>query len=78
MKVSDILVRKGALVITIKPSDTIGALSQLLRAKRIGAAVVSSDGRVIEGVISERDLAYSLAVQCGHCAFAASFCRPLH
>jgi hypothetical protein len=30
-------------------------------AERIGAAVVSSDGRTVEVVISERDLAYGLA-----------------
>ena len=36
-------------------------LAERLREERIGAAVVSSDGRTVEGVISERDLAYSLA-----------------
>ena len=34
----------------------------LLREKRIGASIVSTDGRRIEGVISERDIAYGLAV----------------
>lgn len=61
MKVTDILARKPAAVITIKPSETIGALSRLLRERRIGAAMVSSDGQTIEGVISERDIAYGLA-----------------
>jgi CBS domain-containing protein len=60
VKVSDILARKGSVVITIKPSDTIAALSQLLREKRIGAVVVSRDGQSIDGFVSERDLAYSL------------------
>jgi hypothetical protein len=32
-----------------------------LREERIGAAVVISDGRTVEEVISERDLAYGLA-----------------
>jgi CBS domain-containing protein len=60
MKVADILASKASMVITIKPSESIGTLSQLLRDKRIGAAVVSDDGRTIDGVISERDLAYGL------------------
>jgi CBS domain-containing protein len=61
MKVSDILARKGPAVVTVKPTETIAALSQRLREKRIGAAVVSSDGRVFEGVISERDIAYAVS-----------------
>lgn len=62
MKVAEILALKGSVVVTIKPSETIGTLSQLLRDKRIGAAIVSSDGQTVDGVISERDVAYGLAV----------------
>jgi CBS domain-containing protein len=65
MKVADILAVKGPAVVTIKPSDTIAALSQRLREKRIGAAIVSSDGQLFEGVISERDIAYGLSVYKG-------------
>ena len=62
MKVADILALKGSAVITIKPAETVASLSQLLRERRIGAAIVSSDGQTIEGVISERDVAYGLAI----------------
>lgn len=65
MKVSDILARKGASVVTIRPTDTIVTLSQLLKEKRIGAVVVSSDGNAIDGFVSERDLAYGLAAHKG-------------
>lgn len=65
VKVADILALKGAVKTTIKPSATIEALSVLLHEKRVGAAVVSSDGHTIEGVITERDLAYGLAVHKG-------------
>jgi CBS domain-containing protein len=61
MKVADALALKGAALVTIKPSATIAVLSQLLHEKRIGAAVVSNDGQTVEGVISERDIAYALA-----------------
>lgn len=61
MKVADILASKGSMVITIKPSENVAALSKLLRDRRIGAAIVSTDGRKIDGVISERDVAYGLS-----------------
>lgn len=60
MQVADILQAKGNTVISIKPTDTISALSQLLRARRVGAAVVSSDGKRMEGVITERDICYAI------------------
>lgn len=65
MKVADILAIKGPAVFTIKPSETIEALAQQLREKRIGAAIVSSDGQTFEGVISERDIAYGVVVHKG-------------
>ena len=65
MNVANILAVKGSDVFTIKPTDTIGALSERLREKRIGAVIVSGDGKAIDGVISERDIAYGLAVHKG-------------
>ncbi len=60
MKVQDVLAAKGSTVVTVKPADTIATLSEVLHAKRIGAAVVSNNGETIDGVISERDLAYGI------------------
>jgi CBS domain-containing protein len=61
MKVSDILKAKGARPASVKPNDTIATLCAFLRDHRIGAAVVSSDGVGIEGIITERDVTYALA-----------------
>lgn len=61
MKVADVLAVSHKPAYTVKPSDTVAALSSLLREKHIGAAVVSKDGRSIDGVISERDIAYKLS-----------------
>lgn len=61
MTVAKILAEKGSAVISIKPTATIEALSALLRERRIGAVVVSNDGVTVDGVISERDIAYSVA-----------------
>lgn len=66
MNVADILDVKGYMVVAIKPTESIAALCQLLRAKRVGAAVVSSDGRKLEGVITERDIAYALGAHDGN------------
>lgn len=59
-KVSDILSAKGGGVSTIKPSDTIATLSQRLRDEQVGALIVSADGGHVDGIISERDIAYAL------------------
>ena len=61
MKVADILQIKGSAVKTIPPDETALFASDKLRAERIGALVVSSDGNSIDGILSERDLAYGLA-----------------
>lgn len=60
-KVSDVLERKGESLSTIKPTDTIATLSRRLRDDHVGALIVSADGRSIDGIISERDIAYGLA-----------------
>ena len=61
MSVADILKTKGAAVKTIRPEVTIQSFSEHLKDERIGAMIVSLDGNSIEGIISERDLAYGLA-----------------
>jgi len=60
MRVVDILRIKGSAVKTVKPDETALDLSAQLRAEQIGAMIVSDDGRSIDGIISERDLAYGL------------------
>jgi CBS domain-containing protein len=61
MKVADILRIKGSVVKTVAPHETALLLSGYLRANQIGALVVSTDGNSIDGIVSERDLAYGLA-----------------
>ena len=61
MKVADILRTKGAAVTTVSAGASALVVAQRLRGQRIGAMIVSDDGHSIEGIISERDLAYGLA-----------------
>jgi CBS domain-containing protein len=61
MKIEDVVRTKGTGVITIAPAATVQALVDLLAEHNIGAVVVSSDGRVIDGIVSERDVVRHLA-----------------
>lgn len=61
MNVDGMLRAKGSSVVSIKPDATIGELVRGLRDERIGAMVVSEDGRTVVGIISERDVVRGLA-----------------
>ena len=60
LNIREILRAKGKEVFTVQPTDTIGSLAAQLRAKRVGAAVVSNDGKSINGVVTERDIVFAL------------------
>jgi CBS domain-containing protein len=62
LTIREILEAKGKKVFSVKPTDSIAALSRALRAHHVGAAVVSCDGRSIDGVITERDVTYGLGI----------------
>ena len=61
MKVADILQIKGSDVKTVRPDTSARKLAVRLHVEQIGAMVVSNDGRSVDGLVSERDLAYALA-----------------
>ncbi len=65
VKVRDILETKNPGLLTIKPTETIGALARRLQQERVGAIIVSHDGESLDGIISERDVAYGLALHRG-------------
>lgn len=60
MLVSQILKRKGDLVFTTEPSESIEAVAALLHSRRVGALVVLEGDRVA-GIVSERDIIRVLA-----------------
>jgi CBS domain-containing protein len=55
MNVESVLKRKGTEVATIAPEASIKRAADWLRAKNVGALVVTSND-VIRGIISERDI----------------------
>ena len=61
MLISDLLRRKGVEVVTVSPQTSVRDLVALLTDRAIGAAVVSSDGVHVQGMVSERDVVIALA-----------------
>ena len=61
MIVADILREKGAHVETTTSSTALKDAIKLLATQRIGALLVSEDGRAIDGILSERDVVRALA-----------------
>ena len=56
MLISEVMRSKGSLVVTVAPDQTVKTLIDLLDEHRIGALVVSTDGKTIDGIVSERDV----------------------
>ena len=57
MRISNVIRRKGDLVLTVRSSDTVEHLIAILDEHRIGAVVVSDDdGATVAGIVSERDV----------------------
>ena len=56
MRISDVIRRKGDLVVTVRPDATVQRLLEVLEDHRIGAVVVSDDGSTVSGIVSERDV----------------------
>jgi CBS domain-containing protein len=63
MLLTDVLRSKGDGVVTVPPESDVSALLAVLDEHGIGAAVVSSDGRTVEGIISERDVVRAIAAR---------------
>ena len=60
MHVKDVLAHKGAAVATVTPGALITEVIAALAEHHVGALVVTSDGRTIEGIVSERDVVRAL------------------
>ena len=61
MRIRDILQTKGSDVVVIAPDSSVRDLVALLREHNLGAAIVSTDGVTMAGIVSERDVVRHLA-----------------
>ena len=50
-------------VITVKPTDTVRSAAEVLAKHRIGAVIVSRDGAIVDGILSERDIVRALGTK---------------
>ena len=61
MIVSQILKSKADQgIVTIPPGTTIAEAAETLSSRRIGALIVSTDGKRVAGILSERDIVREL------------------
>lgn len=61
MLVSQILKTKADDgVVTVPPGTTVGKVAETLSTRRIGAVIVSPDGKRVSGIVSERDVVREL------------------
>ena len=61
MSVRSILRTKGQRVVTVTQAETIRDVVATLSREKIGVVVVSDDGAVVAGILSERDIVKGLA-----------------
>lgn len=50
-------------VVTVEPGQSVAAVAQLLTARKIGAVVVSADGKTVGGIVSERDIVREISAR---------------
>ena len=61
MKVSDLLAQKGDLVVTVHPDTSLEQAAKQLARHGFGVLVASEDGKVVSGILSERDIVRKIA-----------------
>jgi len=65
MTVGDILRTKSSRIVTIRMNETVDTAAKLLRRENVGALVVKdvcrTEGNVVVGMFSERDVASAIA-----------------
>lgn len=54
-------------VVTVQPGTTVAKVAELLSTRRIGAVIVSPDGKRVAGIISERDIVRELGRRGASC-----------
>lgn len=68
MHVAQILKTKPAgEVITVTPGTSVAELAHVLSVRKIGAVVVSPDGKSVAGIVSERDVVRELGKRGAAC-----------
>lgn len=56
MRIYELLRSKGFDVITVRPTVSVAEVLGLLKEYNLGAVVISTDGRDVAGIVTERDI----------------------
>jgi CBS domain-containing protein len=68
MLVQQILTSKGDDgVVTVPPGTSVQKVAEILSTRRIGAVIVSADGKTAKGIVSERDIVRELGKRGAAC-----------
>ena len=62
MRIYELLRSKGFDVITVRPNVSVNEVLGLLKEYNLGAVVISTDGREVAGIVTERDIVRRLTV----------------
>ena len=54
-------------VVTVSPGSLVADAAELLSTRRIGAVIVSTDGKTADGIVSERDIVRELGKRGAKC-----------
>ena len=54
-------------ILSVKRGDTVRAAAEMLAKNRIGAVIVSDDGEIVDGILSERDIVRALGTIGAEC-----------
>lgn len=63
MRIAEVLSSKGDAVVSVPPECDVAGLLAVLAEHGIGAVVVSSDGKAVQGIVSERDVVRALGLR---------------
>ena len=61
MKISELLADKGELIVTVHPDTSLEQAAKQLARYKFGVLVASEDGKVVSGILSERDIVRKVA-----------------
>ena len=59
--------KNGGEVVTVMPGSSVADAAAILSARRIGAVIVSPDGKRVAGIVSERDIVRELGKRGAAC-----------
>jgi CBS domain-containing protein len=55
--------KPSSQILSVKPTDRVQDVTGLLAKHRIGAVIVSRDGEIVDGILSERDIVRALGTR---------------